>query len=140
MEKKFFWKLRKFFQVFWVGHQNGTKSRNILVSYNFLIRTQKRISGQNSHFFENFVFYFLEKVENFFNFFSPKESLDRDLYFGFCFIKIGRLESFFLSGRTTAGGSLWPGDKKISENLPWTMPWYCNMVGLEVSTPINIWK
>ena len=54
----------------------------------------KKISGQNSHFFENFVFEFMEKVENFFEI-SPNESSDQDLSFVFCFIQIGALESGF---------------------------------------------
>ena len=47
----------------------------------------QKISGQNSHFFENAAFDFLYKVENFFT----KISLDQNLSFGFCLIKIGRM-------------------------------------------------
>ena len=42
--------------------------------------------------------------------FSPKEILDQDLFFGFCFIKIGRLESTFWGGVPLLGGGLWPDD------------------------------
>ena len=73
----------------------------------------KKISGQNSDFFENLVFGFLEKVEDFFEiFFSQNESLDQDLSFGFCFIQIGALESGFWGGVPLlgGGGGLWPGN------------------------------
>ena len=78
--------------VLWVGHQNGTKSRKFWVSYNFLIRTQKKIQAKIRTFLKILFSIFWKKLKIFC---SRKESLDQDLGFGFCFIKIGRLESTF---------------------------------------------
>ena len=82
-------------QCFWVGHQNGTKIRKIWVSYNFLIRTQKKFQAKIRTFLKILFWIFWKKLKTFSIFFSPKEILDQDLSFGFCFIKIGRLESTF---------------------------------------------
>ena len=60
-----------------------------------MIRTQKKNSGQNSDFFENFVFEILEKVKKNFEIFFTKKDLDQDLSFGFCLIQNGALESTF---------------------------------------------
>jgi len=109
----FLW--NKVLLCFWVGHQNGPKSRKFWVSYNFLIRTQKNFQAKIRTFLKILFLIFWKKLKTFSIFFSPKESLDQDLSFGFCFIKIGRLESTFWGGVPLLGGGLWPGDEKISK-------------------------
>jgi len=64
----------------------------------------KKISGQNSHFFENFVFDFLEKVENFFNFFFTKRKFRPRPIFWFLFHQNRTTRKYFLRGCTTVGG------------------------------------
>ena len=98
--------------MFWVGHQNGTKSRKICVSYNFLIRTQKKFQAKIRTFLKILFLIFWKKLKTFF---LLKESLHQDLSFGFCFIKIGRLESTFLGGVTLLGGVCSPAIKKFQK-------------------------
>ena len=55
--------------------------------------------------FWKFCFWFFGKsLKLFQKIFSRKESLDQDLDFGFCFIKIGRLESTFWGSVPLLGG------------------------------------
>ena len=64
----------------------------------------KKISDQNSHFFKNFVFDFLEKVEYFFNFFFTKRNFRPRPIFWFLFHQNRTTRKYFLRGCTTVGG------------------------------------
>ena len=77
----------------------------------------KKISGQNSDFFENLVFW--KKLETSSkNFFTKRKFRPRPIFW-FLFHPNRSTRKWFLRGCTTVGGrggGLWPGDEKISEN------------------------
>ena len=82
---------------------------------------RKKIFRPKFALFWKFCFWFFGKsLKLFQKNFSRKESLDQDLDFGFCFIKIGRLESTFWGGVPLLGGVCGPAMKKFPKsNFNW---------------------
>ena len=83
---------------------------------------KKKNSGQNSHFFENFVFDFLEKVEKFFDFcFHKNKKFRSKPIFWFLFHQNRTTKKYFLRGCTTVrGGVCGPAMKKFPKsNFNW---------------------
>merc|ERR1712237_2295 len=102
------------------------KSKNVGFSEFSDSYAKKKIQAKIRTFLKILFLIFWKKLKTFSNFFVTKIKFRPRPIFRFWFNQNRTTRKYFLRGCTTAGGGLWPGDEKISENLPWTMPWYCN--------------
>ena len=143
---KFLW--NKVLLCFWVGHQNGTKSRKFWVSYNFLIRTQKNFQAKIRTFLKILFLIFWKKFKTFSKKIFTKRKFRPRPRFWLLFHQNRTTRKYFLRGCTTVGGGSvarrWKNIQNqiligtqvffytfCQENLPRTMPFqYCRVRSL----------